>query len=256
VIDVHCHVLPGLDDGPGTVEQARALVRGAREDGIETIVATPHVGWSHPGVDAARIASEVRALQPRLDVDVRLLAGAEVEATLAVQLDDRDLRALTLGRGGCLLLECPHRSTQAPGFAGIARSLAWRGHRVLLAHPERCPIFLRSPALLEELVDEGLLAQVTAQSLRGRYGRTVRDLAQRMLTRGTAHVVASDGHGPGRPARIAAELRPLGLPDDLVEWLTSRVPAALLDGEPLPARPKLIQRRRLAALRALTVSNR
>lgn len=254
MIDLHCHVLPGVDDGPATVEEAILLARGAQADGITTLVATPHVDWSHPNLNATRIRSAVRALQGRLDaagVDVRVVPGGELAGTRAMQLDDGELRALTLGGRGWLLLECPLTATLAPGFVELARSLAKRTDGVLLAHPERCPIFLRSPELLDELVAEGMLAQVTAGALSGFYGRSVREFALHLVQSGTAHVVASDAHGKHRPARIGSDLSGAKIAPALAAWLASEVPAALLAGYRLPKRPETVpwrSRGRLARL--------
>ena len=255
MIDLHCHLLPGVDDGPPTLEASLALARRAREDGIATIAATPHVDWEHLGNDAARIGAGVRALQPEIDaagVDLRVVPGAEVAHLRALELDDAQLRALTLGGGPWLLLECPLSQAAAPGFVTAARVLAGRGHRLLLAHPERSPVFLRDPALLERLVEEGMLAQVTAGALTGRFGRTVRDLAVRLIERRAIHVVASDGHGESRPATIARELAEAGIAPALGDWMARDVPEALLAGDPIPARPR--GRRRLARLRARLMS--
>jgi protein-tyrosine phosphatase len=241
LIDLHCHLLPGVDDGPETLAGAIRLAREARDDGITTIAATPHVDWEYPGIDAARISAAVRSLQRRLDVaavDICVVPGAEVSATRAVAFDDSELRELTLGGGPWLLLECPLTATLTPGFVRIARSLVKRGHHILLAHPERSPLFQRSGELLEQLVNEGMLAQVTAGALSGRYGRTVREFAMRLVQHGTAQVVASDGHGETRPARIAEELSETGISPALVAWLACDVPRALLDGRELPARPE------------------
>jgi protein-tyrosine phosphatase len=241
MIDLHCHVLPGVDDGPATMQESLELVRGASADGITTIAATPHVDWAHPSISAGRVRAAVRALQVRLDtagVDVTIVPGAEIASGRATELDDAELRALSLGGGGCLLLECPLLATLAPGFVHSARSLVGRGHRVLLAHPERCPIFIRSPELLIELVAEGMLTQVTAGALNRRYGRSVRDLARLLMDRRAVHVMASDGHGPNRPARIGAELELAGVDPRLADWLARDVPAALLAGRELPHRPE------------------
>jgi protein-tyrosine phosphatase len=240
MIDLHCHVLPAIDDGPETEAAAIALARDAGEDGITAIVATPHVSWTYPEIDAPRIALAVEDLRGRLrraGVGVEILTGAEVAATRGAELSDQELRALTLGGGDWLLFECPLSVTGATGFATVARSVAWRGHRLLLAHPERSPVFLRNPALLDELIAEGMLTQITAGSLSGRYGRPVREFALAMARNGTAHVIASDAHGEHRPARIAAELADVDLPSELVDWMARQVPAALLAGEPLPGRP-------------------
>ena len=241
MIDLHCHVLPGVDDGPATVQEAIQLARGASADGITTIVATPHVDASHPEVRSARVRGAVAELRSALAgarVAVAIEAGAEVAFTRAMELDDAELHALTLGGAGWLLLECPLSTTAAPGFATAARLLARRGHRILLAHPERSPIFHRAPEQLDDLVAEGMLSQLTARSLDGRFGRTVRELALDLVARGAAHVVASDGHDANRPARIAAHLRNAGLDTALSDWLTREVPAAVLDGAAPPRRPQ------------------
>ena len=243
MIDLHCHVLPGVDDGPPTVQDAIELARGAWADGIETIVATPHVDASHPEVRSARIRVAVPELQARLDragVAVAIETGAEIAFTRAMELGDDELRALTLGGRGWLLLECPLNRTATPGFLSGARLLARRGHRILLAHPERCPIFLRAPDELGELVAEGMLAQVTARSIEGRFGRTVRDLALHLVACGSVHVVASDGHDENRPAKIAAHLARSPVPPACRRSASGPGPAALLaDGE-LPRRPKAV----------------
>jgi protein-tyrosine phosphatase len=240
MIDLHCHVLPGVDDGPATVQEAIDLARAAQVDGITTIAATPHVDWSHPDVDASSIRAAVNRLRTDLadaDVAVQVVPGAEVAAGRAAELDDSELDELTLGGAGWLLLECPIKSTLIPGFVGTARRIAHRGHRILLAHPERCPVFMRSPEALDELVAEGMLSQVTAGALSGRFGRTVRQCALELVARRSVHVVASDGHDRGRPAAIASELARTPVEPALTVWLTCDAPAALLSGRELPPRP-------------------
>jgi protein-tyrosine phosphatase len=254
VIDLHCHILPGLDDGPATVDDALELARGAEADGVATIAATPHVDWSHPGVSSGVISDGVARLQERLGhegIEVRLVPGAEVAAARGIELEDSELRALTLGGAGWLLLECPSSPTLTPGFVETARRIAWRGHRLVLAHPERCPLFHRSPELLDELVSEGMLAQVTAPAFSDYFGRTVRHLALQLLARGSVHVIASDGHDRRRPVEISRSLRDAPIDPALVRWLTQDVPTALLAGGQPPERPQTAaprQRGRLARL--------
>lgn len=255
MIDLHCHVLPGVDDGPATLAEALDLAQGAAEAGIDTIVATPHVDFAYPDNDADRVHAAVAALQRELDaagIAVHVLPGAEVGITRAASLGDDELRRLALGGGPWLLLECPLSRTLGTGFVTAARGLALRGHRILLAHPERSPVFQRDPAALEELVAGGMLTQVTAAALTGRFGRTVRDVALRMVGAGLVHVAASDAHGRDRPASVAAELGAAGL-GELVPWLADAVPAALLAGTeppPPPAFPPPPARRGLRRLLA------
>jgi protein-tyrosine phosphatase len=258
VIDLHCHVLPGVDDGPATLEEALDLARGAAGAGVATLVATPHVDFGHPDNDGARVHAAVASLQAELDaagIGVRVLPGAELGITRAAALGDEELGRLSLGGGPWLLLECPLSRALGTGFPAAARGLARRGHRVLLAHPERSPVFQREPDALAGLVAEGMLTQVTAGALTGRFGRTVRDFARRLVGAGLVHVAASDAHGRDRPVSIAAELGAAGL-GELAPWLADAVPAALLAGTdpppapPLPPRPARRGLRRLLARRA------
>ena len=209
MIDVHCHVLPGIDDGPRTMEDAVALARVAHGNGIGTLVATPHVSPVHVDNDAARIAqgvAEVRAALAQEGIPVDVTTGAEVALGRVVDLDDDELAGLRLGGGPWLLLECPLSPAAAYGFPTAARHVAARGHRVLLAHPERSPAFHADPAgTLGPLVEEGMLAQVTAGAFVGRFGRRVQEVAMELLGAGLLHAAASDAHDHvSRPPSIAA----------------------------------------------------
>jgi protein-tyrosine phosphatase len=240
VVDLHCHVLPGVDDGPVTLEESIEFARAAALDGTTTIAATPHVDFGHPEIDSAFVAARVGSLQESLDeagVEIRIVTGGELDGRRALDTPDPELDALKLGGGRWLLVECPLSRLASPGFPEVARALAYRGHRVLLAHPERSPVFLRNPEVLDELVEEGMLGQVTASALTGKFGKTVRENAVRMVNRGVVHVVASDGHNEGRPASITGELLGSGLDPALIEWMGRDVPRALLAGGSMPPRP-------------------
>jgi protein-tyrosine phosphatase len=239
VIDLHCHPLPALDDGPRTLDGSVALARVAAAQGTRTLVATPHVTVDLPWNDSARIAARVEDVRGALEaaeVDLELLPGAEVAMDRAVELDDGELAALRLGGGPWLLLECPLAARDAPVEAVVAR-LHDAGHRVLLAHPERSPLFLRAPERLERLVAEGARAQVTATALTGAFGREPRRAAHALVAGGLATVVASDAHhATDRPPVLRAELEAAGI-GALADWLCHDVPAALLAGTEPPARP-------------------
>ena len=251
MIDLHCHVLPGIDDGPPTFEASIEMARDAERDGITTIAATPHILPEYPANDAALVRAKIAELEPRLEaagVSVAIVGGGEVDALHALDLSDEQLRALTLGGGRWLLLECPLSTVAAPAFLPTAKQLARRGHQLLLAHPERSPVFLRNPERLDQLVnEEGMLAQVTAGSLSGQFGRTVRELAHKLVERRVVHVAASDGHGAHRPATIARELERADVDGDVATWLARDVPAAILAGTQPPAPPdaRRASRRRL-----------
>jgi protein-tyrosine phosphatase len=239
VIDLHCHVLAGIDDGPQTIDGSLELARAAAEAGTDTLLATPHVNETHPN-GAATIAALRDALAARLaaeGIPLELRAGAEIAVSHVSALEPDELARLSLGGGPYLLIEPPY-APLATGVDVIVRGLLGRGHRVLLAHPERCPGFQRDPAMVERLVDEGVLTSITAASLVGRFGGTVRRFAVHLLERGLAHNVASDAHDHvRRPPGLANDIEEAGF-GALSEWLTEEVPAAILAGEEIPQRPQ------------------
>lgn len=243
MIDLHSHLLPGLDDGPPNTAEALALARAAVERGTEVQVATPHV---NPGyrLTPARIRAafdlfrgEVQAAGIPLDVR----SGGEISHYRLPTLSEDDLLALRLGGGPYLLVECPFE-TDPGDFEALVSDLLARGHGVLLAHPERSGAMHRDPGLLVRLQEGGALAQVTAGSLGGEFGRTVRQVAIELLRDGRIHVAASDAHDayhrrPGPRAILAEAAEDLPEIDELADWLTRDVPAAILDGTSVPERP-------------------
>jgi protein-tyrosine phosphatase len=247
VIDLHCHVLPGIDDGPASLEDSLALCRAAAAAGTSTLVATPHVSWDWPKVSSRVVAEGVALVNDALraeGLDLEVRPGAEVAMTRAGDLPDEELVALRLGGGPYLLVECPY-SPAAAGFDAILHGLAARGHKIVLAHPERCPAFQRDRARLRAFVDAGMLTSITAGAFVGRFGRGVKAFARELLDEGLVHDVASDGHGAGprRPPSIGPELEEAGL-GDRADWHARAVPLAILDGTALPPAPPLPPRKR------------
>jgi protein-tyrosine phosphatase len=238
VIDLHCHVLPGIDDGPATIEDSIALVRAAEALGTSTIVATPHVSWHYPN-DTATIVRLIDELNRRLEeegIAVEILGGAEIAATRVEGISPEELVHLRLGGGPWLLLEPPFTPV-AVGLGSVVASLQSTGHRIVLAHPERCPGLRREPRLLESFVGGGVLMSITAGSLVGRFGGEVRRFALHMVAQGLVHNVVSDAHDAAkRPPGMVDEIKQAGL-GELADWLTSAVPAAILSGKEIPARP-------------------
>lgn len=238
MIDLHCHVLPGIDDGPDTIDESLALARAAAAGGTETIVATPHASARYPNRPES-IGRLVAELNDRLEaegVPVEIRQGAEVAMTHVQEIDPAELAEMTLGGGPWLLLEPPF----VPVALGIDQTVARlhsQGHGVVLAHPERCPAFHRDIDLLRAFVHDGVLTSITAGSLVGRFGGEVRRFAKRLLTERLVHNVASDAHDVHRrPPNLAAELEQAGL-RELGDWLTAQVPGAILAGLEIPPRP-------------------
>jgi len=238
MIDLHTHILPGIDDGPEAIEGSVELARAAVAVGMRVLVATPHVSWTYPN-DAATIAGLVDQLNARLHaerIELEIVAGAEIAMTRLVDMRAEELARLSLGGGPFLLVEPPF-APAVTGLDALVFDLQRQGHKVLIAHPERCSAFHRDPDMLQELVNGGILTSITAGSLAGRFGSEVRRFALTMARKGMIHNVTSDTHDPvKRPPGVAAELRQAGL-EPLEDWLTEEVPAAILSGAEIPPRP-------------------
>jgi len=240
VVDLHAHILPGIDDGPATSAEAVAIARAAVAGGTRVLAATPHVNTRFDP-SPERIEQELAALRDVLaaeGVQLELVGGAEVAQARLPDLDDGALRALALGEGRHVLLECepPGRDVEAD-----VGDLLARGHGVLLAHAERCRVFRADPTLVARLVDAGALVSVTAASLTGAFGRGPKGLALALLERGLVHDVASDAHDPVHRSpdqraagRVIARMRG---GDAWWRRVSSDVPAALLAGEVPPPPP-------------------
>ena len=244
VVDLHSHVLPGIDDGPATMAESVALVRRLESEGVRTIAATPHLRADHPRVqpvELAALCAELAAHVARERVGVRIVPAGEVDLIWTLDARPEELKLVSYGqRGTDLLLECPY-GLIPDFFEEQIFQLAVRGYRVLLAHPERNPTFQADPERLRALVERGVLVQLTAASIAGepRSSRSAR-AARDFLTAGIAHIIASDSHGRAAPGRES--LRPgLDAARALVgprsDWMVRGAPEAVLAGQPLPGAP-------------------
>jgi protein-tyrosine phosphatase len=255
VVDLHAHILPGIDDGPSTSAQAVAIARAAVAAGTRVLAATPHVNarFDPAPAEIAQGVEELRALLAAEDVPLQLVGGAEIAQARVAELDDEALCALALGSGRHVLLEC--QPPAARDVEADVHDLLERGHGVLLAHAERCEVFRSDPPLVARLVEAGALVSITAASFTGAFGGGAERLALALLANGLVHDIASDAHDPEhrspdqRPARRRVERMRGG--DEWWRWLTDAVPAALIAADPLPpapAEPPATRRRRLRRL--------
>jgi protein-tyrosine phosphatase len=238
LVDLHCHLLPGIDDGAVDDVDAVAMARQGAADGIGTICATPHVRHDHD-VRIAELARRVAGLRLRLaeaGLEVDVVPGAEVAETSLRGLDDDELRATSLGGGGRWILLEPAPGPLGDALVDAVQWLGRRGQRAVIAHPERHlgPAFHE---VLEALVARGALIQVTAALLlREPTAGGLLDLARR----GLVHLLGSDAHSShvGRPVAIAAALARLEEVEPLaghLRWIGTDGPAAILRGEPVAA---------------------
>lgn len=202
-VDVHSHVVPSGDDGAGTVREALELCFSAAEHGTGVLFATPHV-WPQLPLTIPR-EGEVRRAFDRVrrerELPLELRLGWELTPHRA--LLDEDLRRYELDGTGAVLMEVPF-SGPAAILIRLAEHAEAVGLRPLIAHPERTQAVQERPALAEELAERGWLLQVNASSLTGDHGPDARELGWRLVERGVASLVASDGHRPTRPPHLDA----------------------------------------------------
>jgi protein-tyrosine phosphatase len=239
VIDLHTHILPGIDDGVATVEEACELARRAVADGVTAIAATPHVRDDYPTTPAQMEAAvdDLRRELRTANIPVELLHGGEIALEMLDRLGRDELFRFSLAQSKrYLLIEFPYVA-----WPLTLESALWKvrtaGLVPVIAHPERNREVQERPDRLVPLVDAGALVQVTAAWLDGRLSRSSRNTALTLVTTGCAHVLASDAHGTEiREAGLAAAAAAVG-DAALVRYLTLEVPAAIVAGNALPTRP-------------------
>ena len=237
MIDLHSHVLPGLDDGAADLAESVELARALAESGVRVLAATPHVRNDYPTrPELMRAAlALVREAVDEAGIDLVLVSGGEICLDQLGVLDLDTLRAFALGANSrFLLVEFPYDDFP-PHLADSVQALHDRGLVAILAHPERNAVVQAAPQRLVGLVETGALIQVTAGSLTGAFGNSAAVAARSLLETGLAQLVASDSHHPrGRPTVADALAH---VPRALAGWLTRDAPAAVLAGERPPAPP-------------------
>jgi protein-tyrosine phosphatase len=242
VIDLHSHVLPGLDDGAADLDEAVAICRAAADDGIEVLAATPHVRDDYP-TTPDQMEAALAAVRAVAGDTVRLVGGGEIDLDRLDRPGDELARFALAGNPKYLLVETPYNGWPLDLPEKLFRLQA-RGITPVLAHPERNAEVQQRPELLESVVAGGALVQLTAASIDGRMGGRARSCAATLLGRELAHLVASDAHAPSlRAIGMSAAIAKLG-DDALARWLTVEVPGAIVENEPLPPRPQALRQRR------------
>ena len=239
MIDLHCHLLPGLDDGARDLDDSAAMALQALSDGVETVCATPHIRHDH-AVEIASLPGRVATVQAELErrgIGVHVAVGGEVAQTEVDALSDADLRAVSLGgSGGWILLEPAPGPLDARLELSVERLKA-RGLRAIVAHPERhadADLEMR----LRTLAAQGCLIQWTAAFVAD---PAMAEPIGRWARMGLVHLLGSDAHSShfGRPLALApgfARLRET-LPAATVEWMAREAPAAILRGEAVAPSP-------------------
>ncbi len=235
MIDLHCHILPGVDDGALDLADSLAMARVAAADGIEVIAATPHIRHDHD-VRIPQLPARVKELNDaigRNGIPLQIVTGGEVAETALEKLDQEALRAVSLGGRGWILLE-PRPGPLGESLHAAVHNLMDQGFHALIAHPERhLSADLRER--IAELIKDGALVQATAAYLTS---RSAREGMLMLAERGLIHVLGSDAHSShgGRPTRISPGLQALEQVEAVrphLNWIAAQAPAAILRGERL-----------------------
>lgn len=254
MIDLHCHLLPGIDDGAPDEETALAMARIAVGDGITFTACTPHISEFY-GNNTVLIRQRVGELQAKLDgegIALRLTSGAD--AHLNPGLLDR-LKAgttPTLNGGRYFLLEPPHH-VAPPGFEESVLSFIASGYVPVITHPERLSWINTHYEVFKQLALRGAWMQITAGSLTGRFGDGAEYWGERMLDEGLVHILATDAHRARQRAPLLAEgrqaaekyvgkdeahrlvfERPRGILDDVAPATVTPIPALLGEDQKSP----------------------
>ncbi len=190
MVDIHCHILPDIDDGPRTFEESVAMAKMAAEDGIAAIVATPHLNEKlYNPEEISRRASWLNHLLRTQKIPVSILQGADV----SVLFKPQQVRGFTINDTDYILVEFPH--THLPKHAAdILFEFVVHGYKPIITHPERNPSISTNPELLINLQGQNIYVQITSGSLVGRFGKESRACAEELLRAGAVDIIATDAH--------------------------------------------------------------
>lgn len=238
MLDLHCHLLPGLDDGASDLEQSLAMARVAVQDGIQGVVCTPHWVLGQYENKRSEILTAVKELQARLDehaIPLRLYPGAELrlDVSLLERLEAGEVLTLN-DTGRYVLLELPE-DTLPQNLDDFFWDLQVRNMIPIISHPERNLMLQRDPHMLYQWVDMGILGQLTAASLLGRFGKEVQKFSIFLLEHRLVHCLVTDSHGIGRRSPRLSEAYKVikSMSGNLSDHMLHENPKRIIHGEPI-----------------------
>ena len=197
-IDIHSHILPGIDDGADSVEQSIAMARAFIAGGVEHVFATPHhiigTAWALPAEQVRQQVNELQTVFQQHNLPLTLHPGMEIALHYHLEREMMNNELLPLGNSNCYLLEPPFQSFR-DDLLDIVIAFQNAGKCVILAHPERIPFFQQKPDPLINLVEQGVKIQVNIGSVLGKFGEKAMETVEYLSKHNAIHFVASDAHG-------------------------------------------------------------
>ena len=240
MIDIHCHILPGIDDGAETIEESLEMARMAVADGTTTIVATPHQQNGVYNNSAERIRQHVEQFRKALkeaNVPLEILPGADVHIDVNTVEKIKTGKIMTINQTGrYFLLEFPAH-TIPPNIEKITFDLLLKNITPILTHPERIAEVQENPQRIYDLVSSGVISQITAMSLSGGFGRRAKKCAKTLLEHNLAHIIASDAHSTNsRPPILSEGVKAAGriVGEEFAMAMVSSIPQQIIKGVSVP----------------------
>lgn len=210
LIDIHSHILPGVDDGAKTLEEAIAMCKIAEADGITTIVATPHSMnglYLNKKETVCRKVDEFNNTLKKEEIKINILPGLDLHLYPELLFHLKNGKILTVNNHGCyLILEFP--DVISSHIESICFNLQIQGVIPIISHPERNYFFQKNPQILQGFVDRGALVQVTAMSITGEFGKEAEKTVKDLLRKNLVHIIATDAHSVNRrPPRLSPAVK-------------------------------------------------
>ncbi|NTW66158.1 MAG: capsular biosynthesis protein [Nitrospirae bacterium] len=241
MIDLHCHILHSMDDGPETLRESVEMCRMATLDGTTTIAATPHFNPAQYPRTGELIRERINELDAALQLEniaLTIVPGADVAIFPDLPTHPGLKNFLSINNSRYLLLEFPHFYVPQ-SWDTFLRSLLGTGTVPIITHPERNYWFVKHPKAVEQAVQIGALVQITAMSLLGGFGNDARKFSIHLLKRDLVHVIASDGHSatmrrPLLSEGVKAATALIG--DERARELVETIPAAIVANRPVRIR--------------------
>lgn len=215
LVDIHCHILPGIDDGSESLKISLEMALQAVKEGVSTIIATPHYIVGENEHDLATLKERVQSLQTEIDragLALKILTGSEVYICPELIYRIKENKLITLNETPYLLCEFPTFDVPEH-LLDIVRELTLYGYKPVIAHPERNEVFLRQPEMVENLIRMGCYLQVNGSSIVGRNGSRSQKFIIDLLKKGLIHFISSDAHSSNR--RTIRLVEPLRVVDSL-----------------------------------------